>query len=1049
MKTERQLLKEYINYILESYQQDTLLESSTYRIVDFNKIKEIDPNIEDELSIRKENKEYKILLKRLQNSKTKKLRLTYDTLDLIASIYEGKEKYDAISSELYGNISENEIENKYNIFQEIKQFRPYAKYENYKKMPVKQMLAILYSEIEKNKKKNASEKINSKDDLSPEEWEDIYRQIDYQKEHPPIIHGKYNSYIRTDNGGYEIIDEADLGYHYGDLGKGRDTYRVNMERTSRDTGHLGTGTYFLSKPNDSKNFSRKDREVKTVDFSKYHLYKPKDVNEARILHNFLKTLNDHDFEAYPIASKVESYISKLDNSSEPGLEALNDEIYNYLVSLDLDVKSKEDYTSLYDYRNATSDDAEWYKQYLLEYLSKIDDFYANKADKFKNYIDLLTSSTQITDSAYEVGRDAVFNAANKDTEDSLSTIFMKALGYEGIDVRHIPEFDNTTYGSVIYDLKESSTLTEANLQDLINDSKATDPKRIKLAQSIYTEYKGVDSDGTLIFESDSQTRSGITHTQRIFYDKFFDLLDKADQNESITDEDVVNILTGDLRVDCTCESFLYWAWAYKSWKNDYGLQKELRAPKRNNVALHGGACFTGDTLIATREGFKPIKNIQVGDLILTHKGRFKPVIHVFEPHNDEIIEVQTNSKSIFCTKDHPFYTATENWVEIKDFGRNVTTKAKPVTDGKLHFDKKYPFMMGIYLGDGNATIKKKKSGKYSKLNINCKNPIREGYFISSLNIANDNRLLDKYISIANEYGFEWTDQSIKVASQLSKHHKSLNVKNSNDFLHFINKWGGFTCSKLGWKKKIKPEVLDQWDDESLKELLKGFYLADGTCTKYSNKYANIVLYSTNKEMLYQIYLIARKFYNASIADYSRPSTNLKDEPTELYGVKLYGKDAEDFYNFCKTESGLKTNKSFRFSKRKDKSHENFYEGNTVKIIETGRIEPVYNIEVKDDNSYCVGADMVIVHNCKHLLSVLELLNRSDSLFDKIAEDLNNLFQQYKKRPNSQDTKPKYEPVDDTQFARTAANLANKGKTNKKLNRNPKAAEYNIPLDRNE
>ena len=253
---------------------------------------------------------------------------------------------------------------------------------------------------------------------------------------------------------------------------------------------------------------------------------------------------------------------------------------------------------------------------------------------------------------------------------------MKALGYEGIDVRHIPEFDNTTYGSVIYDLKESSTLTEANLQDLINDSKATDPKRIKLAQSIYTEYKGVDSDGTLIFESDSQTRSGITHTQRIFYDKFFDLLDKADQNESITDEDVVNILTGDLRVDCTCESFLYWAWAYKSWKNDYGLQKELRAPKRNNVALHGGVC-------------------------------------------------------------------------------------------------------------------------------------------------------------------------------------------------------------------------------------------------------------------------------------------------------------------------------------------------------------------------------------KHLLSVLELLNRSDSLFDKIAEDLNNLFQQYKKRPNSQDTKPKYEPVDDTQFARTAANLANKGKTNKKLNRNPKAAEYNIPLDRNE
>lgn len=39
-----------------------------------------------------------------------------------------------------------------------------------------------------------------------------------------------------------------------------------------------------------------------------------------------------------------------------------------------------------------------------------------------------------------------------------------------------------------------------------------------------------------------------------------------------------------------CESFLYWAWAYKSWKNNYGLTPEKRAPQRNNVDLKGGAC---------------------------------------------------------------------------------------------------------------------------------------------------------------------------------------------------------------------------------------------------------------------------------------------------------------------------------------------------------------------------------------------------------------------------------------------------------------------------
>ncbi|MDD2435704.1 MAG: hypothetical protein PHO63_05600 [Bacilli bacterium] len=136
----------------------------------------------------------------------------------------------------------------------------------------------------------------------------------------------------------------------------------------------------------------------------------------------------------------------------------------------------------------------------------------------------------------------------------------------------------------------TNILNEANIQDLINDSKATDPRRIKLSQSIYTEYKGVDSDGTLLFESDSQTRQDMIHKQRIFYEGFFDLLDKVEEHEAITDEDVVNILTGDLYLDCSCESHLYWAWAYKSWKDDYGLRKELRVPERNNIKLSESTC---------------------------------------------------------------------------------------------------------------------------------------------------------------------------------------------------------------------------------------------------------------------------------------------------------------------------------------------------------------------------------------------------------------------------------------------------------------------------
>ena len=40
-------------------------------------------------------------------------------------------------------------------------------------------------------------------------------------------------------------------------------------------------------------------------------------------------------------------------------------------------------------------------------------------------------------------------------------------------------------------------------------------------------------------------------------------------------------------------------------------------------------CFISSrVLIYTSEGFRPIKDIRVGDLVLTHRGRFRPVVYV-------------------------------------------------------------------------------------------------------------------------------------------------------------------------------------------------------------------------------------------------------------------------------------------------------------------------------------------------------------------------------------------------------------------------------------
>ena len=194
-----------------------------------------------------------------------------------------------------------------------------------------------------------------------------------------------NDFIR--NKGKYKLDKNDIGIHYGNLGKARDTTYFSINSSNRSTGHFGTGTYFYGKEGDKEAqelpfFSRKDRPRHEIDFSEYDLYKPKDDIEARNLHEGLKAINYGDYDKW---------------------------------SVDL---MKHDF-KINGVSNEKVDKA-------IEKVKQIKKEYNNKH--------------------YE-------NAYDKDI-DSLSTIFMKELNYNGIDVRHIREFDNGTYGSVIYDLNK-------------------------------------------------------------------------------------------------------------------------------------------------------------------------------------------------------------------------------------------------------------------------------------------------------------------------------------------------------------------------------------------------------------------------------------------------------------------------------------------------------------------------------------------------------------------------------------------------------------------
>ena len=193
----------------------------------------------------------------------------------------------------------------------------------------------------------------------------------------------YDNVIFRWKDGRIIPIKVSWGYHYGDLGKGRDTYFWNIDSSNRSTGHFGTGTYFFGEEGNQENpiFKKEGRPLHKINFNEYNLFRPKNETDAFVLHRGLRAVN---------------YLRDLDRDDFEHLKIM---LMSYGIK---------------------SDDI------MLAYYKTRDMYYSNK-----------------------------YQQAKWDEKlDSMSTLFMKELGFNGIDVRNIHGYDNSSYGSVIYDLNK-------------------------------------------------------------------------------------------------------------------------------------------------------------------------------------------------------------------------------------------------------------------------------------------------------------------------------------------------------------------------------------------------------------------------------------------------------------------------------------------------------------------------------------------------------------------------------------------------------------------
>lgn len=337
----------------------------------------------------------------------------------------------------------------------------------------------------------------------------------------------------------------------------------------------------------------------------------------------------------------------------------------------------------------------------------------------------------------------------------------------------------------------------------------------------------------------------------------------------------------------------------------------------------GAPCFVAGTLITTKEGYKPIEEVKKGDFVLTHKNRYKEVLTTMKSIKKGIYTLQVQGiPDTECTGNHRFYVryklkkydsetqtryigwSKPTWKMVKNFNGKefIIFPCNYECDNPYNITQKEAWFLGRYLADGTISDNK----KIIWLVGNGKIP----------SFMRRKKSLGYYLGrCISDYEFE-----------------SCNPR-------LID-----LCSKLGKTNESKtiPPFIENLPRDILAEFIMGYVTSQPDLSPTVYKFT-----ATSKELACKLGQMLQKTYNIPYS--------LKKE---YYVQPFFKKRNMFFFDFW----------TIHFPKHNIKDFKGrMIDGNLwmpIKKItfDEKREEVVYNMEVKDDNSYT--ANNMGVHNCQ-------------------------------------------------------------------------------------
>jgi Fe-S cluster assembly protein SufB len=380
-------------------------------------------------------------------------------------------------------------------------------------------------------------------------------------------------------------------------------------------------------------------------------------------------------------------------------------------------------------------------------------------------------------------------------------------------------------------------------------------------------------------------------------------------------------------------------------------------------------CFVKGTKVEAEDGLVAIEDIQKGEFVKTHLGRYRQVYHTqVRPYSGKLFTVQlrgdTTTKTQ-VTSEHPYLVVPRQ----KANQRNSTWKPTwvPISQVKsgdyacipvdYQVEEQRVVIQEVLMGAGRhgfhvEPVEVPSTSDFFRL---------VGYYLAEGSISSGHYLNFSFSSQEREYIDDVKNLLKKVFGE-ERVHESVHLKNhgtsvvvrSTKLCRIFEQFGTSCDTKVISEWMLKESF------EKQKELIKGWFFGDGSYYQKMNSHGlkESIRFSTTSEVLARQgrSLLARLGVASSINVQDRSNQSRK----KMYVLGVGG----EYLSICGEFLGLNISTQLNGRKRATSYHlDQKYLYVPIKILDAQDVKelPVYNFSVQEDESYLVGG--AAVHNC--------------------------------------------------------------------------------------